>query len=281
MICKIYYKDSWYDADAKIFSITNRGIKYGDGFFESMTAFNKKICFLEDHFERIKKTASVLEFDVKKAGFTKDLLNRNLDHFIKSNQLNACAVRVQFIRSFGSKYTPASMDCDFIIEFSGKTSTKFSAELKLEKSGLYKEHLLQKNSTLSPLKTSNSLLYVLAKSYCTKNELNDVILFNNNLEIAEFSSSNIYLDMGDKILTPPLSSGCLDGIIRRQLLKPETKKHFHIQEFDLYESDLENAVAIYGSNTSMGIFFIEQIGQQTYTSGQSVALTEFINSKIS
>ncbi len=281
MICEIYYKDSWHEPDAKIFSSTNRGIKYGDGFFESMTAFNNKICFLEDHFERIKKTASILEFDVEKAGLTKDLLNQTLSHFIKSNQLNACAVRVQFIRSYGSKYTPASMDCDFFIEFSDKTSSKFSAGLKLEKAGLYKEHLIQKNNTLSPLKTSNSLLYVLAKSYCIKNELNEVILFNNNLEIAELSSSNIYLDMGDKVLTPPLASGCLDGIIRRQLLKPEAKEHFNIQEFDIFESDLENAVAIYGSNTSMGIFCIQQIGHKTYTSGQSVALTEFINSKIS
>lgn len=281
MICKIFHKDSWHEPDAKIFSATNRGVKYGDGFFESMTAFDNKICFLKDHFERIRKTASLLELDVEKAGFTKELLNQSLDHFINYNQLTACAVRVQFFRSRGSKYTPDSMDCDFYIEFSEKTYSKFSVEFKFEKSGLYKEHLLQKNSTLSPLKTSNSLLYVLAKSYIKKNNLNEVILFNNNLEIAEFSSSNIYLDMGDKILTPPLSSGCLDGIIRRQLLKPEAKERFHIQEFDLYESDLENAMAIYGSNTSMGIFFIEQIGHKTYTSGQSVALIEFINSKIS
>ena len=281
MICKIYYEASWYEPDTKIFNATNRGIKYGDGFFESMTAFDNKICFLEDHFERIRKTASLLELDVEKAGFTKELLNQSLNHFIKSNLLTACAVRVQFFRSHGSKYAPESMDCDFYIEFSEKTYPKFSAELKLEKAGHYKEHLIPKNNTLSSLKTSNSLLYVLAKSYCKKNDLNEVILFNNNLEIAEFSSSNIYLDMGDKILTPPLSSGCLDGIIRKQLLKSEAKRHFNLREFDLHENDLENAIAIYGSNTSMGIFSVEQIGHKKYTAGQSVALTEFINSKIS
>lgn len=281
MTSKIYYKGNWYEPNAKLFSSTNRGIKYGDGFFESMTAFNSKICFLDDHFERINKTASVLELDVEKAGFTKDLLNKILDDFIKSNQLNACAVRVQFTRSYGSKYTPSSIDCDFYIEFREKATYKFSENLIFDTSGLYKEHLLQKNNLLSPLKTSNSILYVLAKSYCKKNGLNEVILFNNALEIAEFSSSNIYLDMGDEILTPPLSSGCLDGIIRKQLLKYEAKNRFNIREFDLHERDLKKAVAIYGSNTSMGIFYIKQIDNKKYTAGKSTALTEFINSKIS
>lgn len=281
MITEIYYQNQWVDPHAKVFDFSNRGIKYGDGFFESMRVFNNQFCFLKDHLERAQTTAEILGFDLRKAGFTKAMLETSLQTFLSKHQINNCAVRIQFFRTHGNKYTPLDSTTTYYIEFTELNQSKYSEVSAVEEADIFKKHLIPKGSLLSALKTSNSLIYVLAKQYCTSNNLGDTILLNTERELVEFSSSNLYIDTGDKILTPPLSSGCLDGIIRRQLLKPTLKNKFNIIEANLKEKDLKKATAIYGSNTSTGIFYINKIGNQTFEKGAYLDLLRSINQSIS
>ena len=127
------------------------------------------------------------------------------------------------------------------------------------------------------IKSSNSLHYVLAKAYATKHDFSDVILMNTSDEIAEFSSSNLFIDLGDQIITPPLSSGCLDGIIRRQLLKPNLSGLFNIQESVIKEQDLLNAQSIYGTNTNAGIFHITKYKEKAFGPGKANKIQSKLN----
>ena len=274
---KVFYKENWQNVEDLVFNFGNRGIKYGDGFFETMTVHDGQIKFLKDHLERMERTASLLGLELSNSGFHKQLLIETIHSFSKISQYNNCSIRIQFFRLHGSRYTPSSPKVDFYIECSTLNSGTYQIGQKIESVGIFNEHLLQKNSLLESIKSSNSLHYVLAKAYAAKHDFSDVILMNTSDEIAEFSSSNLFIDLGDQIITPPLSSGCLDGIIRRQLLKPNLSGLFNIQESVIKEQDLLNAQSIYGTNTTKGIFHIIKYREKVLGPGKANKIQSMLN----
>ena len=171
---KVFYKGNWQNVDDLVFNFGNRGIKYGDGFFETISVHDGQIKFLKDHMERMERTASLLGLELPSSGFQKQLLIETVDSFSKISQYNSCSIRIQFFRIHGSRYTPSSPKVDFYIECSTLSSGTYQIGQKIESVGIFKEHLLQKNSLLESIKSSNSLHYVLAKAYATKHDFSDV-----------------------------------------------------------------------------------------------------------
>jgi 4-amino-4-deoxychorismate lyase len=68
-------------------------------------------------------------------------------------------------------------------------------------------------------KTTRRELYDAARKEFPAAEADEVILLNEKGEIAEGTITNIFVDDGmDRLLTPPLSSGCLAGVLRTSLI---------------------------------------------------------------
>ena len=92
---------------------------------------------------------------------------------------------------------------------------------------------------LSPFKTGNALLYVMAARYAKLNRLHDSIIINQHGRFVELSSSNIFGIKENALITPPLQEGCVAGVMRNFIihqlapktgynveLKPITQKDF-------------------------------------------------------
>jgi para-aminobenzoate synthetase/4-amino-4-deoxychorismate lyase len=47
----------------------------------------------------------------------------------------------------------------------------------------------------------------------------EVLFLNEDGDVVEGSRTNVFLQRGDVLVTPPLSSGCLDGCLRRELIE--------------------------------------------------------------
>ena len=91
---------------------------------------------------------------------------------------------------------------------------------------------------LPNLKTNNKILNVLGSIFYKENDLDNCILINDNKEVVEGLQSNLFFFFGQEIHTPPLTSGCLDGIIRKQIIRLAkdldlTLKETAINPFDL------------------------------------------------
>ena len=78
-------------------------------------------------------------------------------------------------------------------------------------------------------------------------ECDEVIFLNEKSEIVEGSRTNIFARIGGKLFTPPLSSGALDGCLRRELIE-----NGECEERVLTLPDLENA-EIYLGNSLRGL----------------------------
>ena len=87
-------------------------------------------------------------------------------------------------------------------------------------------------------KTSNRALYDAARAEHTRDDADEVILLNEKGEICEGTITNIFVDDGSgTLLTPPLSSGCLAGILRTSLICQKKAKNQRLTPAGLKDRD--------------------------------------------
>lgn len=268
----IFFENKWYESNALLFKASNRGFKYGDALFETISFSDNTIWFIEHHLDRLNNASQVLKLHIPK-DLNANKLRKLCQDFTTKYGIEHGSLRLQLFRLYGDKYTPKGKDSSYLIEFNTHETALFGAKTQGQTAISFHEHLVQSHSPLSNLKSANSLIYILAKDYALITDRNDCILYNDQKQIVEFSSSNIYLDMGDQILTPPLYSGCLDGVIRRMILQ---QSQIQIKEADLSAEDLKQANAVYSSNAIEGFKWYSTIDDLTFSKGRAELLNKIL-----
>ena len=106
------------------------------------------------------------------------------------------------------------------------------------------------------VKSANAQLFVLAALHAQKSNLDDALIINANNELCEAVSSNVFIIKDDKIYTPPLSSGCLPGIMRMVLINILKQKGITVSEKPISPSDLILSDEIFLTNSIDGIKWV-------------------------
>jgi branched-subunit amino acid aminotransferase/4-amino-4-deoxychorismate lyase len=89
--------------------------------------------------------------------------------------------------------------------------------------------------------------------------LDEVILLNEHGEVSECTSANVFISEGERIWTPPLSSGCLPGITRLLLLSEVHVPGIGIGEKPLRLPDLEAADEVFITSTTRGLLPVTSV----------------------
>lgn len=233
----------------------NRAFIYGDLLFESMLVLNNEIQYSKKHFERVTKSAGILKMELP--------MNFDFENF-KQNILNEvngktnCRVRFTLHRNSLGFYLPHSNKTDFIIEVFDLPENWKSENEKTKKVGIFTD---QKKviGPYSNLKTGNALIYVMAKIWAKENNLDDALILNQNGNIIEAASSNIFWKKNNQVYTVPLSEGCIAGVSRDVFIENYSTKNLPIIEQICTLNDLVNADEIYQCNASSGVCKIELV----------------------
>jgi branched-chain amino acid aminotransferase len=90
----------------------------------------------------------------------------------------------------------------------------------------------------------------------------DVLLLNESGHIAECTSANVFLVRGGKVLTPPLSTGCLPGVTREVLREVVPRAGFELLEENLIPDDLSSAAEVFISSTTREVAAVGSIDAQ-------------------
>ena len=132
-------------------------------------------------------------------------------------------VRLSLYRSDGGFYLPTNRSLEYLIE----VDKLIKKPLSLNNSGLvidvFHDHY-KPNQTISNLKGGNSLVSVLSSIFADENHLNEAIILNLESNICETTASNIFIVTDKHLITPPLSSGCVNGIVRKQIIENDLLK---------------------------------------------------------
>lgn len=256
-------------------AFNNRAFRYGDALFESIRLCNSKIMFLRDHITRLKLGMTVLRMNLP-AEFNTENINELILELLKQNKQSSNArIRLTVYRNEGGYYSPDTNDISFLIE-----TEEISDAYLLNQKGfwidIYSE-IKKPINKLSGLKTANALIYVMAGLAKQSMKLDECFLINEKGTICESISSNIFVVKNGTICTPPLSDGCLEGVMRKQILEIASQHKILAFENTVTVNTLMNGDEVFLTNSVKGIQWVGQFKQKFYTNKLSQFFIEKLN----
>jgi branched-chain amino acid aminotransferase len=145
---------------------------------------------------------------------------------------------------------------------------------------LYKDYYISP-SLLSTLKTNNKALNVVGSIYAKENKLQNCLVLNTNKHVIEALNGNLFLVKDKIIKTPPLSDGCLKGIMRNQIIEIiGLMSEYTLEESSISPFELQKADALFITNVITGIQSITKYRKKNFTSTFANDLVKKLNVKI-
>ena len=231
----------------------NRAFLYGDAVFETIKILNGTILFLEDHYFRLMASMRVVRMEIP-MNFTMEYLEEQLLATAGACQLLASSrVRITVFRNDGGYYLPISNEVSFLIHSSAIEFPLYSFKKATYEIDLFKDFYVTKQ-LLSSIKTTNRMLNITASIFAHENRLDNCLLLNDSKNVVEAIQGNIFMVMGNKLITPPLSEGCLNGVMRKQILTLAKKMNsLEVEEAVISPFDLQKADELFITNVIKGI----------------------------
>lgn len=248
------------DSKTASLSVQNRGFKYGDAVFDTLKSHKENIHFLEDHYFRLMSSMRMLRMEIPE-NFTMKYYSEQIIKTLSANRIESEGrIRVSVFRKGNGLYSPENHDIGFIIE---------ASELNLKKKEFYEIELFKdytlNSGLLSNIKTNNRILNVVAGIFAKENGFDNCILLNEKKNVAETINANIYMIKDGVISTPPLSEGCINGIIRMNIISYLKKnKIYPVKETQISPIELLQADEIFISNSITGIQSVTKYRKKVY-----------------
>jgi branched-chain amino acid aminotransferase len=234
------------------------GLMNGWGLFTTMRIFQGEAFAYERHWRRLEKDAARIRLPF---AFDPAEVRRHLGELLAANHAVEGTARVYMIYNrIGSWQGDDSMpDVDLILCSAGLPS--YSGEARLGVA----EHGRHAGSPLARVKTTSWLNNVWHLAEAQKAGWTEVILLNERGEVAECTSANIFCVKDGKVLTPPLSSGCLEGVTRGLLLEIAPRAGVPIAEQTLFPDDLYSAEEVFITSTNRTLLGVREIAGRKFS----------------
>jgi branched-chain amino acid aminotransferase len=250
--------------------VSNRGYRYGDGLFETIKVINEKILLEPYHFERLFSGLRLLQFEVPKL-FTAEKLAGEIPQLCNKNECEKLArVRLSVFRGNGGLY-----DEDRTLQYIIECWPLDELVNKLNENGLVIDIFpgaRKSCDTFSNLKSANFLPYTMAATYAKENKLNDCLVLNSSGHIADSTIANVFIVKDGAIVTPALSEGCVNGTMRKYLLKKMMDAGYEIHETCVTVSDIEKADEVFLTNAIKGIRWVKQFRDKSYSNSKAMEI---------
>ena len=145
---------------------------------------------------------------------------------------------------------------------------------------LFKDHYITPG-LLSNVKSNNRLINILGGIYAKENGYNNCLLLNSDKQVVEALNGNVFLVKGTAIKTPPLASGCIKGVMRKQVMDYITKStDYTLEEAAISPFELQKSDELFITNVIQGIVPVLQYRKHQFSQAVSKLLFEGILSKL-
>ncbi len=232
-------------------SVDQRGFLYGDGLFESCKIFNSRIINFSSHLDRLSKGLKYLKF-IDNQELIKVIID-NSQLLINKNNCSDGMLRISISRGIGSNgYLPKnSSKALIIIETKNNDKINYPEIIKIGISNY--------NPAGFFFKSQSALTYVLTKIEASSQGLFDNILINNNGNICETSSANIFWVKNQQIFTSDDQMGIVLGCIRKKIIE---SKFFNVKKITAKLADIIDADEVFLTNSSYIVLGVDSLHYQ-------------------
>lgn len=264
-------------ADNLLFGAENRAFLYGDAVFETVRVRDGKVLFLEPHYFRLMATMRIVRMEIPMQMTMEYFEQQILITAQAANATDAGRVRMTVYRNPGGRYLPLDRDVSFVVTAEPLEHAHYICPDQSYEVDLYRDFYVSSH-LLSTLKTTNRLVNITGSVYAQENGLDSCLLLNESKNVVEGLSGNLFMLTGNQLVTPPLSQGCLNGIMRGQVLQVAKKMgDIEVTEGIISPFDLQKADELFLTNVIAGIQPITRYRKKDYGNALAKKLTDSIN----
>ncbi len=251
------YNGDIFRAGVPVITVQNHSFRYGDGLFETMRLYKGKIINYDFHFQRLLAGMHLIGLKVPSffsPGYFINTVNQLLSkNFISQN----ARIRLMVFGGDGGLFEIESNSANYVLE-----TFPLSDKIELNEEGLIVDVFpgaAKSCDKFANLKSNNYLTSVMTARFAKNNNLDDAVILNAWERICESSIANIFIVKSKKIFTPPLSEGCVAGVMRRGLIE-----NFGIEEKPLSVEELLSADELFLTNSIQLLKWVKQFRNKTY-----------------
>jgi branched-chain amino acid aminotransferase len=248
----VYHNDKLLPIEQVRLSPGQAGLISGWGLFTTLRIFEGVPFAFERHWKRLEKDAARTHCPLP---FNPAIVRGHVLEVIRANKVKEGCARVYAIYNqtgFWRSDEPFPQ-VDLIIYSAPLPSYREPVQLGLREQGRHAA------SPLAGVKVTSWLNNVWNLYEAQQAGFDEVVLLNERGEVAECTAANIFCVRGGRVATPPLASGCLEGITRAVLLEIGKDAGAPVEEHTLRPEDLYAADEVFISSTNRSVLAVGEI----------------------
>jgi branched-chain amino acid aminotransferase len=247
-------------------SALDRGFTLGDGVFDTIRVVRNQPFRLMEHLDRLAASAAILDIPIP-AGPPE--LAAAVAELLEANGLADAVARITASRGVPSDRgvlppeSPAPTLAIVATPFGGYPDERYGRGYRAAVSRIRRNP----TSPLSRIKSCNYLDSVLARMEAARHGADEALLLATSGELACGSSSNLFLVLGETLVTPSLESGVLDGITRRAVIELADRAGVPCEQRVVLPEELAAAREAFVTNTALGVMPLVSVEGRDVGSG--------------
>ncbi len=254
----VFHNDRLLPIEQVRLSPGQAGLLNGYGLFTTLRVFSGEPFAFERHWRRLVKDAERVHLPMP---HSPGAVRAHLAEVIRANKVREGTARIYFVYNrigFWSSDEPAP-DVDLILYTAGLPPYREPVRLALRPNARFAA------SPICSVKTTAWLNNVWHLTEAQKAGFDEVVLLNERGEVAECTAANVFAVAGGRVLTPPLASGCLEGITRGVLLEIAPGLGIPMEERTLTPDDLRRADELFISSTNRNLLGVGALEDHLYS----------------
>lgn len=276
---KIWLNGSLVDWDNAKIHVLTHGLHYATGVFEGVRCYKtvdgSEIFRLSDHIQRLMDSARIYYMDL---GYTKQQLERAVVETVRANDMEECYIRPIAYYGYGKMgVNPLPNKVSIAI-----AAWKWDEYLKRTEGGEkgvrgIVSSWIRIDNRAMPMRakaTANYANSVLARVEAIKAGFDEAIMLNSSGTVVEASAENIFIIKNDVLVTPPISSGALEGITRSSILSIAKENGIECEVRNMSRDELYTATEVFLTGTAAEVKPVVEIDNRTIGDGQTGKMTK-------
>ncbi len=252
MHSQVLHNETVLPADAEFLAAGQVGFLNGWGVFSTIRVREGALFAFDRHWKRMVRDAKLLRVPMPSSA---EWLHTQLRKLVEANQATNATLRLAIVRNKGGLFEGPGLERPFeLIGFTtGLKTWGDSVRLGMMEQGRHAQ------SPFAGTKVTSWCQNLTMYEQAQEQGFDEVVLLNERGEVSECTSANIFASFGPKVVTPPLSSGCLPGITREILLECLTADGLTVSEQVLSPLDLEAADEVFITSTTRELLGVNSI----------------------
>lgn len=249
----IFHNETLSPVEKARLSFGQAGLICGWGLFTTLRIAKGEAFAYERHWRRLEKHAAIIKLPMPYAAAK---VRIHLHEVIRANQVTEGCARIYLVYNNVGFWQSEERQPQVDLLICSAPLPQYPPTSRLS----VRQHGRHAAAPLSGVKTISWLNNVWALAESNKEGFDEVVLLNERNEVAECTAANLFAVKDGKVVTPPLNSGCLEGVTRGILMEIAPEAGVAIAEQALHLDDLYNAEEVFIASTNRNVLSVSAIG---------------------